>query len=429
MVGDVGEVALPAPVRQLVAADRNQPGQPALIEVIGDDALDDPPDGVPGDPQQRLDLALGHLLGAERHQVLEVARVASVRARPRDGLDAHAAIAALHAPQLVLDEAAPAGDIEMPPAPERAVVGRPINLAAARADQPPARERDPHDDPLNAEDDIDDTGARERQQAVKCGGGPHAVLPERSLSFEHQQPAATTIVRAPQRPRRSQPGHRGRKAPHPAADQATADPLKQLETRITSQAQSPGPRPMLSRGTRCIEERQIRPRPRSPHLAEGALRAQRLASRSRDGARRPAFAGPLTADWSRSAWGVLLERADARRLIWPSVCHVAACDRGRLTSARGVVGRGGAGRAEALRVAAEFDGASALSMSMRRKHRSRETVGPTRARSATGPHREPCQRPRRRGSSGARGDRRVRSPHVIGAGPASGRFTEAMTRS
>ena len=24
-----------------------------------------------------------------------------------------------------------------------------------------------------------------------------------------------------------------------------------------------------------------------------------------------------TADWSRSAWGVLLERADARRLIWP----------------------------------------------------------------------------------------------------------------
>jgi hypothetical protein len=112
---------------------------------------------------------------------------------------------------------------------------------------------------------------------------------------------------------------------------------------------------MLSRGTRCIEERQIQPRPRSPHLAEGALRAQRLASRSRDGARRPAFAGPLTADWSRSAWGVLLERADARRLIWPSVCHVAARDRGRLTSARGVVGRGGAGRAEALRVAAEFE--------------------------------------------------------------------------
>ena len=82
--------------------------------MFGDDALDDPPDGVPGDPQQRLYLALGHLLGAERHQVLEVARVASVRARPRDGLDAHAAIAALHAPQFVLDEAAPAGDIEMP---------------------------------------------------------------------------------------------------------------------------------------------------------------------------------------------------------------------------------------------------------------------------------------------------------------------------
>ena len=104
--------------------------------------------------------------------------MASIRARPRDGLDAHAAIAALHAPQLVLDEAAPAGDIEMPPAPERAVVGRPIDLAAARADQPPARERDMDHDPLDAEDDIDDTGARERQQTVECGGGPHAVLPE-----------------------------------------------------------------------------------------------------------------------------------------------------------------------------------------------------------------------------------------------------------
>ena len=91
MVGDVGQVALPAPVRQLVAPNRNEPGQAPLIEAIGDDALHDPPDRVPRDPQQRLHLALGHLLRAESHQVLEVARVASVRARPRDRLDAHAA--------------------------------------------------------------------------------------------------------------------------------------------------------------------------------------------------------------------------------------------------------------------------------------------------------------------------------------------------
>ena len=82
VVCDVGHVALPAPVGQLVTADLNESGQ-ALIEVIGHDALDDPPDGIPGDPQQRLDLALGHLLRAERHEVLEVARVAGVRSGPR----------------------------------------------------------------------------------------------------------------------------------------------------------------------------------------------------------------------------------------------------------------------------------------------------------------------------------------------------------
>ena len=117
VVGDVGQVALPAPVGQLIAADRNQPGQTPLVEVVGDHALDDPPDRVPGDAQQRLDLALGHLLRAERGQVLEVAGVPGVRPRPRNRLDPHAAIAALHAAQLVVDEAAPAGEIEMPPAP------------------------------------------------------------------------------------------------------------------------------------------------------------------------------------------------------------------------------------------------------------------------------------------------------------------------
>src|SRR4051794_34135824 len=44
MIGDVGQVALPATVGQLVAADRNQTGQPPLIEVIGHHPLHDPAD-------------------------------------------------------------------------------------------------------------------------------------------------------------------------------------------------------------------------------------------------------------------------------------------------------------------------------------------------------------------------------------------------
>lgn len=40
-VVDVGEVTLPAPVARLVAWDRNETRVP-LVEVIGDDPLDDP---------------------------------------------------------------------------------------------------------------------------------------------------------------------------------------------------------------------------------------------------------------------------------------------------------------------------------------------------------------------------------------------------
>ena len=41
-----------AAVADLVDADRDQAVEAALVEVIGDDALDDRPDGVPADPQQ-----------------------------------------------------------------------------------------------------------------------------------------------------------------------------------------------------------------------------------------------------------------------------------------------------------------------------------------------------------------------------------------
>ena len=80
---------MPAAVADLVDADRDQAVQPALVEAVGDDALDDPPDGVPGDPQQAGDRGLGHLLRQQRDDVLEVARVAGARPRPRDRLEAN----------------------------------------------------------------------------------------------------------------------------------------------------------------------------------------------------------------------------------------------------------------------------------------------------------------------------------------------------
>jgi hypothetical protein len=41
-----------AAIGDLVHADRDEAMQAALIQLLGDDALDDPPDRVPGDPQR-----------------------------------------------------------------------------------------------------------------------------------------------------------------------------------------------------------------------------------------------------------------------------------------------------------------------------------------------------------------------------------------
>ena len=55
VVGDRGQVAVMAAIGDLVDADADQAGEAALVEVIGDHALDDPPDRVPADPQQPRD--------------------------------------------------------------------------------------------------------------------------------------------------------------------------------------------------------------------------------------------------------------------------------------------------------------------------------------------------------------------------------------
>ena len=51
VVDDRREVALAAAVADLVDADQEQALQAALVEMVGDDARDDAPDGVPADPQ------------------------------------------------------------------------------------------------------------------------------------------------------------------------------------------------------------------------------------------------------------------------------------------------------------------------------------------------------------------------------------------
>ena len=138
MVHDAGEVALPAAIADLVDADRDQALEAALVELVGDDPLDDPPDGVPADPQQPGDRRLGHLLRQPRHHVLEVAGVMRAGPSPRHRLQMHAAVRAAQPPQLALDHAPAGAEIQVPPALDAPVVDLAAAGRSARSASTPA---------------------------------------------------------------------------------------------------------------------------------------------------------------------------------------------------------------------------------------------------------------------------------------------------
>ncbi len=142
-----------AAVADLVDADADQALQAALVEVLGDDAFDDPPDRVPADPQQPADRGARHLLGQPCHDVLEVARVRGARPGPWDRLHPHSAVAAAQQAQLALDDAPAGAEVEVPPALDAPVVDLqlPAGLTALRAHTSPAPQADGHDHPLRTE--------------------------------------------------------------------------------------------------------------------------------------------------------------------------------------------------------------------------------------------------------------------------------------
>jgi hypothetical protein len=190
VVGHVGQVPPAAAVGDLIDPDLNQAVQTPVIQPVGDHPFDDPPDRVPGHAQQRLDLALGHPLGAERNQILELPSVPGAATSPRDRLDPHPAITAVHPPELVLQKTAMTSQIQMPPAAHVPIVHARIDLAAHRADDPVAAKPDPNHHPLPGQPDPGDAHTSERQQPVQCRGDAHAVPPLKSSCS--RQPAAFT---------------------------------------------------------------------------------------------------------------------------------------------------------------------------------------------------------------------------------------------
>jgi hypothetical protein len=73
MVGDQGQVVVALLPADLVDPDVDQAVQPVGVQLVGDDSLADPPDGVPVQAQEPGDRGLVGPGGQERGHVLQVA--------------------------------------------------------------------------------------------------------------------------------------------------------------------------------------------------------------------------------------------------------------------------------------------------------------------------------------------------------------------
>jgi hypothetical protein len=190
MVGDKREVVVLALPRHLVDPDVIEIVQTGGIELVVADALDDPPDRVPVDPQHPLDRRLIRPGRQPRDQALEVARELRPRPGERHALGPRPVHRAPQPPTAAVDLQPPDPKIEVPP--DRVlrprVLTRPARVAALRADQPTAAQRDLDDHPVRLKADLPDPHAGQSQKPGKCRRDAHAVPPCKPLTFT--QPAA-----------------------------------------------------------------------------------------------------------------------------------------------------------------------------------------------------------------------------------------------
>ena len=123
------------------------------VQLIGADARDDPPDGIPVDPDQPLDRGLVRSGSQPRDELHEVAGKPAGVTGERDALDSDAVLRALKPAQLRAELEPPDTEIEVPP--DRldllAVMTVRRGELAQRAPQPPAPQRDPHHHPVSVE--------------------------------------------------------------------------------------------------------------------------------------------------------------------------------------------------------------------------------------------------------------------------------------
>ena len=152
--------------------------------------LDDPPDGVPIDPQHPLDRRLVGPRREPREQALEIARELRPRAGERHPLGTRPVLRAPQPAAPAVNLQPPDPEIKMPP--DRhlrpRVLPRRRRVPALRADQPPTAKRHLDDHPVGLEPDLPHPHAGQTQKPGKCRRDAHAVPPCKPLTF--RQPAA-----------------------------------------------------------------------------------------------------------------------------------------------------------------------------------------------------------------------------------------------
>src|SRR5205814_4748820 len=100
VVGDQCEVVVLAFPADLVDPDLKEVLQPVRLELVGADPADDPPDGVPVDPDQAGDRGLVHRSRQPSDQLLEVAGEPRPVPRERHRFHSHAMLGALKPSEL-----------------------------------------------------------------------------------------------------------------------------------------------------------------------------------------------------------------------------------------------------------------------------------------------------------------------------------------
>lgn len=227
MVGDNGQVAVSLAVADLVDPDPQQPGQPAGVDLFGDDPFDDARGGLPRGPQQPGDGGLVSVLSKPRHGVLEVTGVPGPGTSPRHVLGADpTAASAVQPADLGFQQQLARPQIQMPPAAHRGVVatrGPPAARAAGTTLAPPQ----PHHHPFGGELDRGDRSPGNRQHPVECSGDAHVRLASESVAWSLRNLGASTCASWHHRTGHPKPLNHQASGPKPL----TRDPRKAEESR------------------------------------------------------------------------------------------------------------------------------------------------------------------------------------------------------